>query len=183
MGRTHDERAIARGTDFMPTGARFLCDKRSLLSGDLSNLSHGVAEDDVDNMEPMIISPDKFAAWFNAQVTGASRPMTAADIRLLTECGLIGRYGYYGRQDLETVRCVLMYEALREKRREKPEPRSTAEPPRCKGCGQPLSAESRIGRPKEYCPGCEPARARLRSRKWRARVKQKIKTEIGVMYN
>ena len=134
-------------------------------------------------MNQTITRPDKFATWFNLKVPGAYRRITADDVRLLTECGLIGKYNYYGRLDLETVRGILRYEQLREKRLQRPAPDDAGEAPCCKGCGQTLSAESRVGRPKEYCAQCEPTRARLRSRKWRVSAKQKIKTETEVVYN
>jgi hypothetical protein len=58
--------------------------------------------------------PLKFAARFNSMVRGAYRTMTAADIRALTNCGLIGRHGFYERDDVETVRGLLQYELARD---------------------------------------------------------------------
>jgi len=54
-----------------------------------------------------ILSPDRFAAEFNAVVPGAYRKVDAEDVRCMTSCGLIGRYGHYYRSDLETVRAIL----------------------------------------------------------------------------
>jgi len=51
-------------------------------------------------MRQPILSPDKFAEWFNNVVPGAYRSITAQDIRDMTECGLVAHYGYYIRQDL-----------------------------------------------------------------------------------
>lgn len=120
-------------------------------------------------MEPIITSPEKFAARFNALVPGAYRRITVQDIRDMTECGLIGQHRWYNRSDLETVRRVLRYEELREKRIEKYEAKAISDVPRCKMCGEPLShqPEGKKGRPKEYCASCEPSRVRLRHKKWR----------------
>ena len=64
----------------------------------------------------MLTSPDKFAAVFTTTFPGAYRIVTVQDVRDMTECRLIGKYGeYYGRADLETVRCILQYEQMREK--------------------------------------------------------------------
>jgi hypothetical protein len=62
-----------------------------------------------------ITSPGKFAAIFSAMYPGAYLTVVAQDVNDMTDCGLIGRYGSYGRQDLETVRAVLQYEQLRQK--------------------------------------------------------------------
>lgn len=122
-------------------------------------------------MEQLITSPGKFAKYFNSKVPGAYRPITEKDIRLLTECGLIQRHGYYIRSDLETVRAILQYEQLRERITKKPPMDETKEPPRCKLCGEPLppEPEGKKGRPREYCAGCESKRARERNRRWRRR--------------
>ena len=89
----------------------------------------------------------------------------------MTECGLIKRYGYYIRSDIETIRSILQYEKLRDKRPQKLLVNEIPEPPRCKSCGQtlPPQPEGKVGRPKEYCDGCEPARNKERYRKWRSR--------------
>lgn len=120
-------------------------------------------------MGQIITSTDKFAAWFNSIVPGAPRRISAEDVGLLTKCGLVGCYGYYGHVDLETVRGILQYESLREEKAQTQSSEASAEPPRCKHCGQPLppKPEGKRGRPKEYCKECEFKRARLRNRKWR----------------
>lgn len=122
-------------------------------------------------MEPMITSPEKFAIWFNRSVPGAYRQITVEDARLMSQCGLIGRYQYYGQSDLRTVIGILQYELLREKRIEKQEKKVLAEVPRCKRCGEPLppQPEDKKGRPKEYCQECEPSRTKERHRKWRSK--------------
>lgn len=66
-------------------------------------------------MRQPILSPDRFAEWLN-RVVPAYRKITPEDARDLTECGLIGKYQYYGRADLETVRAILQYEQMREER-------------------------------------------------------------------
>jgi len=63
-----------------------------------------------------VSSPEKFADWFNSKILNACRKVTADDVRIMTECNLIGRYRFYGRQDLETIRGILQYEQLRENR-------------------------------------------------------------------
>ena len=61
----------------------------------------------------IVAEPDRFADKFNAIVRGAYRQVTADDIRQMKHCGLIGRYGFFARDDLETVRGILLYEQLR----------------------------------------------------------------------
>jgi len=43
----------------------------------------------------LITNPQKFADLFNAKVPGAYRQVSADDIRDMTTCGLIARYGEY----------------------------------------------------------------------------------------
>jgi len=116
-------------------------------------------------MRQPILSPDRFAEWFNNVVPGAYRSITAQDIRDMTECGLVAHYGYYIRQDLETVRAILLYEQLRERRIQESCLQDT--PKTCKSCGKLLpDNEGSRGRPSEYCSECEPLRGRERYRKW-----------------
>jgi hypothetical protein len=61
----------------------------------------------------VMADPVKFAAKFNATVPGAHRLVSADDIRHMSHCGLIGRRGFYTREDLEAVRGILRYEQLR----------------------------------------------------------------------
>jgi len=121
-------------------------------------------------LEPIITSPEKFAAKFNLLMPSAYRKVTAQDVKDMTECGLIGRYGHYTRQDLKTVRAILVYEQIREKRVDKQETKALDDVPRCKLCGELLSpqTEGKKGRPKEYCSGCELSRARERYGRWRS---------------
>ncbi|HUU63048.1 MAG TPA: hypothetical protein VMX96_03905 [Dehalococcoidia bacterium] len=123
-------------------------------------------------MRLLIISPEKFAAEFNQVVPGAYRSITVQDIRDLTECGLIGKYGYYGRADLETVRAVLQYEQLRQNRQKKDEIRDSNGAIHCRRCGTLLTAKpnGKRGRPSEYCTDCEPFRGRERNRKWQRKM-------------
>ena len=52
----------------------------------------------------------------------------------MTECGLIGKYKYYGRQDIQLVRAILQYEQMRDERKLKV---YTKDVPRmCKRCGK-----------------------------------------------
>jgi hypothetical protein len=133
-------------------------------------------------MVQLITSPDKFADCFNAKVPGAYRQITAHDVKDLAACGLIGRYGYYGYQDLHTIIGILKYEQLQQRRSKKPPQEALIEPPRCKGCGQPLpiEPEGKKGRPREYCSQCEPSRAKMRYRKWRRRRRRKRKARKQV---
>jgi hypothetical protein len=108
-----------------------------------------------------ILTPDRFAIWFNSLIPGAHRSITAQDIRDMTRCGLIGRYGYYGRVDIETVRAVLQYEQLRHD-----SDKQTDAVRMCKRCGGLLPESEGVGRPREYCSDCEKNRGRERWRKW-----------------
>ena len=69
----------------------------------------------------LIIKSEDFVAWFNKTIPGACRSITTQDVRNMTTCGLIGRYGYYIHLDIETVRAVLQYEQLRESRQKRDE--------------------------------------------------------------
>ena len=61
----------------------------------------------------IIAQPDRFADKFNTIVCGAYRQVTENDIKQMVHCGLIGRRGFFTRDDLETVRGILLYEQLR----------------------------------------------------------------------
>ena len=121
-------------------------------------------------MRQPILSPDRFAEWFN-RVVPAYRKITPEDARYLTVVGLVGRYGYYGRTDLEIVRSILQYEQMREERLSRYNKQSV-----CKMCGKPLIPllNARKGRPKEYCAACNPLRPRDRWRKWQVKMKSAI---------
>ncbi len=89
-----------------------------------------------------ITSPQKFAAWFNEKYPGAYRRITTKDVEDMTTCGLIGLYRYYSPpQDGETIRGILQYEQLREKRFEQDSIEDKFEPSKCRMCGQPLLPE------------------------------------------
>jgi hypothetical protein len=62
----------------------------------------------------VVADPVKFAEKFNRTVPGAYKSITGDDIRRMTHCGLIGRYGFFLREDVETVRGVLRYEQLKD---------------------------------------------------------------------
>jgi hypothetical protein len=134
------------------------------------DLIHWFAGDNTDNMT-FRTSPDRFAKEFNEVVPGAYRKITTQDILDMTACGLIGKYDCYPHNDIETVRAILRYEELRQKRIEKQPLNSISDIRTCRLCGIILPAEpiGKYGRPKEYCPSCEPVRAKKRYRKWRAR--------------
>jgi hypothetical protein len=115
-------------------------------------------------------NPTKFAQWFNEKYTGAYRRISTGDVKDLTECGLIQHRDYYsGSMDGETIRAILQYEKLREKR--STEQNKDKDYPSCKRCGQPLplNEEVKPGRHKEYCPECEPFRSKERQRHYRRR--------------
>lgn len=120
----------------------------------------------------LITSPEKFASLFNKMVIGAYRQVNVDDIRLLTECGLIKRYGFYDDTDLQTVIGILNYEQLRENRQKRDEIRDNGGVIHCRRCGVVLAkSDSKRGRPHEYCPDCESSRATRRGRKWRRKMK------------
>lgn len=116
----------------------------------------------------------RFADLFNAKLPGAHRQITVQDIKDMTDCNLIKRYGYYIHSDLETVRAVLQYEQLLEKRLKKPLNEEKLILPRCKMCGGQLlvQLEGKKGRPREYCQKCEKSRQKERYRRWQARKKK-----------
>ena len=122
-------------------------------------------------MRQPVLSPDKFAEWFNSVVPGAYRKIDTQDVRDMTECGLIGRYNYYGRKDIETVRAILQYEQLRQNREKRNEIKDADGDIHCRRCGVLLTDEQngKRGRPKEYCADCELLRPRERNRKWRSK--------------
>jgi len=105
----------------------------------------------------------------------------------MKSCGLIGHSSYYGRSDLETVRGILEYEQMREKRSARSPDDDKPEPAACKMCGKPLPAEpeGKVGRRREYCSECDSLRAAARTRKFRKRrkSKQKPETEIHLVYD
>jgi hypothetical protein len=61
----------------------------------------------------IVAEPNRFADRFNTMVRGAYRQVTVDDIRQMAYCGLIGCHGFFTRDDLETVRGILLYEQLR----------------------------------------------------------------------
>jgi hypothetical protein len=62
----------------------------------------------------VVADPDKFAAKFNSLVSGAYRTVSGDDIRQMLHCGLIGRHGFFDREDLYRIRGILLYEKMRE---------------------------------------------------------------------
>jgi hypothetical protein len=64
----------------------------------------------------IVADPAKFAVKFNFTVPGAHRLVTAEDIRQISQCGLIGRHGFFTREDLETVRGIILYEKMKGKK-------------------------------------------------------------------
>jgi len=124
-------------------------------------------------MVHLITNPQKFADLFNAKVLGVHRQITVDDIRLLTECGLIKRYGWYDSTDLQTVIGILKFELITQQRVRKGAQEASPKQARCKLCGQalPTEPESKKGRPREYCSDCESARSTIRSRKWRRKMR------------
>jgi hypothetical protein len=123
----------------------------------------------------------EFARLFNAQVPGAYRRIGATDVRVMTDCDLIGESGYYVRQDLETVRRILRYEHRRGVR--PTSQRQTEKTLRCRICRRPLPPNpvGKVGRRREYCPACESSRVRERGRAWRkaGRPRRAARTNPG----
>jgi hypothetical protein len=118
-----------------------------------------------------IVRPEDFAEWFTKAIPGAYRSVTAQDVQDMTTCGLIGKYGFYGNLDLEMVRCILLYEQLRQNRQKRDEIRDNEGIVHCRRCGVVLvpKPKAKQGRPSEYCADCEPFRGRERYRKWRSK--------------
>jgi hypothetical protein len=112
-------------------------------------------------------SPKRFPAWFNEKYPGVFRSVSVQDIKDLITCNLICRPGYLlTTQDGETIRGLLEYEQLREKRSKQNPVENTLLPPVCKICGSPLPIKTvgEVGRPKEYCSDCDAFRNRERQR-------------------
>ena len=123
-------------------------------------------------MTHLITNPEKFAAEVNARLLGAHRQITVDDVRDMTTCGLIGKYGFYGHLELEMVRCVLLYEQLQQNRQKKDEIRDKNGSIHCRGCGVALDKPGgKRGRPREYCTDCESSRATMRYQKWWRKMK------------
>ena len=128
-----------------------------------------------------ITNPDKFAVWFSEKYPGAYRRITAEDVSDLTTCGLIGHHQYYSKsRDGETVRGILEYEQMMEKRFVKETIDNNQESPTCKICSQPLPTETdnKIGRPREYCPECQSLRNKDRQKRLRRRRRNQEKTLV-----
>jgi len=128
-----------------------------------------------------INSSEKFAAYFNEKFPGVYRAITAEDALNLKSCELIHRYGFYGTsQDGKTVMGILKYEQIMESRPTQ-EAHDEMDPRQCKMCGQPLppELESKTGRPKEYCSGCESLRNKDRQMKWRRRRRKHCKPTVA----
>jgi len=125
-------------------------------------------------------NPEAFADLFNEKVQGAYRKVTGYDIRSMTKCGLIGRCGFYVRQDLETVRGILEYELSRDHQSDKGDQEKNTLI--CKRCGKTFNPnpESKPGRPPEYCTDCEAHRNRERQKLSRdRRRKLNLKRNVG----
>ena len=123
----------------------------------------------------LIVRPEEFAKWFTKAIPGAHRQITTQDVRDMTTCGLIGRYGYYIHLDIETVRAILQYEKLRQNRQKRDELRDSEGIMHCRRCGVALSKpDGKCGRPREYCTDCESSRTTKRYQKWRKKMKAAI---------
>jgi len=123
-------------------------------------------------MAHIVTSPEKFANEVNVKLLGAHRQITIEDVKDMTSCGLIGRYGYYIHLDIETVRAVLQYGQLRQNRQKRDEIRDDDGVIHCRGCSVVLAKpEGKKGRRKEYCDACQSSRSTMRGRKWRRKMK------------
>lgn len=117
-----------------------------------------------------LTNPQKFADFFNAKVPGAYRKVSSDDIRDMTTCGLIRRYDYYIHLDIETVRCILLYEQLQQNRQKRDKIRDDDGVIHCRRCGVALARpKAERGRPSEFCDKCQPFRGRDRYLKWRSK--------------
>ena len=123
----------------------------------------------------LIVRAEDFAEWFAKAIPGAYRSIDVDDVRDMTTCSLIGKYGYYGNLDLEMVRCIFLYERLRQAREKKNEIRDDNGVIHCRRCGVVLAKpKAKRGRPNEFCDKCQPFRGRERYRKWRSGTKVAI---------
>ena len=124
----------------------------------------------------LITNPAQFASYFNLHVPGARRLIDTEDVRLLTECELICRYGFYSRDDLHTIRNILRYENLRRNRDIQLTRHSAEGIPLCKRCAQrlPVKTASGNGRPREFCDKCQPYRNKDRYTIYQQRKKSKL---------
>ncbi len=78
-----------------------------------------------------ITSPRKFPAWLTEKYIEAYRQITAADVEDMITSRLTGRYGSYSESlDGETIRGILQYEQLQEKRPAKEVIDGQLEPPK-----------------------------------------------------
>jgi len=120
-------------------------------------------------MQHLITSPISFSSWFNTEVPGAYRSISAEDAHALTKFGLIGKHGFFSRDDLQRVIGLLNYEQWREKQQVNGQKETILDLQKCKLCGEPVTnpADNARGRHKEYCKKCEPLRAKTRFKKWR----------------
>ncbi len=96
-----------------------------------------------------INNTEAFIDFFKMKFPDMCRKLTVDNVRLMTECSLIGRYKYYLRQDLEIVRRILHFEELREHRSAQQDKEKKS--PCCKSCGQPLppNSEGKLGQMKK----------------------------------
>lgn len=121
-------------------------------------------------MRRLIVRAEQFVEWFHRVVPGAYREITTEDVEDMTRCELIGRHGEYLRLDIEIVRCVLLYEQLRENRQKRDEIKDDDGVIHCRRCGVVLvKPKAKRGRPNEFCENCQPFRGRERNKKWRSR--------------
>ena len=85
-------------------------------------------------MRELLSNPAKFADWFNMKYPDVYRPITTEDIKDMTMCGLIKRYGFFIRDDLKIVEGILKYE-LKRAERSTQEPTNKGKSPKCRRCG------------------------------------------------
>ena len=86
----------------------------------MSNDSNPILEYEMEPIQwadgwAVIADPVRFASRFNLTVPGAYRRVTGDDVRLMAQCGLIGRCGFFDWSDVEKVRAILLYEQLRDR--------------------------------------------------------------------
>ena len=123
-------------------------------------------------MAQLTTRPEKFAAEVNARLLGAHRQIRVDDVRDMVNCGLIGKFDCFLDLDIETVRAILQYEQLLQARQKRDEIKDEDGVIHCRGCDSALpEPEGKKGRPREYCTDCESARATMRGRKWRRKMK------------
>jgi hypothetical protein len=108
----------------------------------------GSPEQDKALIHETHIRPEDLVVWFIRVLPGAYRQIAVEDVKDLTTCGPIGKYGFNGNLDPEMVRCILLYERVRQNRQRRDEIKDSEGIVHCRRCGAALGEPDRKrGRP------------------------------------